>query len=267
MRPTVASVLKARGLTTDDYQAILNLSPFGGCVSGGRFGGIRTCVTTVATAGAPPPGLDPVRFRPTSWSLPYEPPLQSPNCPSGICNCAATTVTLKNEFVNENSHEAQSEFTVGFTTSVGIPEVWDFKTSTTLTWTDTSTTTFTTDSTQSAAATIACPSVNYTGPTMMQIYWDALFGSFVFMPYDLAASSMLQRGTVTDTAGKPVAGQQVDLTVGAKKLHTVTDSRGAYSFIAPAGLSVSSQSATLTVRNVDRTVTLRSSQPAQIQLK
>jgi hypothetical protein len=268
MRPSVASVLKARGLTTSDYQTILNLSPFGGCVSSGRFGGIVTCVGGATEGSASPtPTLDSRRFRLTSWSLPYEPPLQSPNCNNGICNCPATTVTLKNEFVDESSQESDNEYTVSFNTSVGIPAVWDFKTTTTLTWTDSATNTSTTDSTQTATATIACPSINYTGPTMVQVYWDSTYGTFLFIPYDLSTVTMLQHGTVTDAAGKPVAGQQVDLTYGGKTFHTLTGRGGTYRFAAPRGQSVPAQSAKITVRNVAQTVTLQSAEATRIQLK
>ena len=267
MRPSVAAVLKARGFTTDDYQTILKLSPFGGCVVTGGGIGTLPCGGTVATTGGLSPGLDPTRFRPTAWSIPYEPPLQSPSCNNGICNCPATTINLKNEFVNENSHEAESEYTVNLNTSIGVPEVWDLKTSWSFTWTDTSTNTSTTDSTQSASATIACPSVNYTGPTFMQVYWDSLYGSFVFVPYDLSTAAILQQGTVTDAANKPLAGQQIDLTVAGKKYHTITGPNGAYRFVALPGQTVSSQSAQITVRNVAHTVTLGSPQPTKIQVK
>jgi len=266
MRPSVASVLKARGLTTDDYQTILKLSPFGGCVSGGRFGGIVTCVGGISD-GSPSPALDSRRFRLTSWSLPYEPPLQSPNCNNGICNCPATTITLKNEFVDESSQESDNEYTVSFNTSVGVPLVWDFKTTTTLTWTDSATNTSTKDSTQTATATIACPSINYTGPTLVQVYWDSTYGTFLFVPYDLSTSTMLQHGTVTDAAGKPVAGQQVDLTYGGKTFHTLTGRDGTYRFAAARGQSVTAQSAKIAVRNVAQTVTLRSAEVTRIQLK
>ena len=269
MRPLIAAEFKKLGFTTQDYQTILCLDPFGGSViAGGRIG-IRPigCGRPAATTGAPSSALDPRRFRPTSWSIPYEPPLQSPNCNNGICNCPAITITLKNDFVDEESTGAEGEYTVGLTTSIGIPKVWDLKTQWNFTWTSSSTTTSTTDSSQSASATIACPSVNYNGPTLMQVYWDALYGSFLFVPYDLSTAAMVQQGRVTDASGKPLAGQKVDLTYGGKTYHTLTGRNGTYRFLTPRGRPVRSQTARLVVRNVSQAVTLGSPQATIIRVK
>jgi hypothetical protein len=273
MRPDIAQQLKALKFTNDDYQTILNLDPFGGKVATtggtGTHGGIVAIGDggLVATDGSGP-ALDGRRFRPTAWSLPYEPPLRSPTCNNGgICSCPAVTVNLKNDFVTENSFTGVGEYTVELQTSVGVPEIWDFKSDWNFTWTDSQTNTSTTDGTQSATATVSCPSVGYTGPTMVAVLWDSLFGTFLFVPYNLTADATTQRGTVTNASGKPMPGQVVQLTLNGKTYRTVTAADGSYRFGALPGQTTTPQTGRIVVHNVAKTVALRSSQPTIIRMQ
>jgi len=54
------------------------------------------------------------------------------------------------------------------------------------TWTCISTKDDLTDSNQSASAAILCPSAAYRGATFTEVFWDNLFGSFVFFRRCLA---------------------------------------------------------------------------------
>jgi hypothetical protein len=268
MRPSTAQVVKSLAFTNDDYQTILNLDPFGGKVMvTGPHGGI---VTTGGLAGATDgsgPALDGRRFRPTAWSLPYEPPLRSPDCNNGgICSCPAVTVNLKNDFVTDKSFTGVGEYTVGLQTNIGVPKVWDFKTDWTFTWTDSETDSSSTDASQSATATLSCPSVGYTGPTLVQVYWDSLFGTFLFIPYDLSANAVTQRGKVTTAAGKPAPGQLVELILNGKTYRTVTAADGSYRFGALPGQTITPQTGRIVVRNVEHAVALRSSEPTIIRM-
>jgi hypothetical protein len=266
MRPAVASEFANRGLVTEDYQTILSLDPFGGTVasSSGSRHGIDTAIVggihEVSTGTGP--ALDGRRFRVTAWSLPYVPPLQSPACNGGVCACSSTTIMLKNEFVSEKTGENETEYSVGISSGFGS---W-LKASETFTWTTSSSTTSTTDSSQSASATLVCPSINYTGPTNVQVYWDSLFGTFLFMPYELSAASIIQQGSVKDASGKPVAGRRVDLSYGGKTYHTLTSQNGSYKFFGARTHGAGLQSATVTVGNVRKHLQLGSPEPTMFQL-
>lgn len=258
MRPAVAAELKRLGFTTDDFQHILSLDPFGGTVcTESRFPDALSCGPQVATDGRGP-ALDSNRFAPTAWSFPYEPPLQSESCNNGVCNCTIFSGTLKNETVLENSSESTTEYSVGFHASAPLSDVFGLKASGQLTWTSTATQTSTTGSSQSATATISCPSPSYTGPLHMALFWDKLWGSFLFMPYDASASSAVHRGQVINASGKPVRGQLVHLAYGGKTFHTVTGRNGNYEFFAPAGRIATATTAQLTVGNVRRMINLGS---------
>jgi hypothetical protein len=180
-------------------------------------------VLTTGASGATSPGknegviLNPVRFRSTTWNLPYEPSFETAPCSTDAKS------TLKNEFANETSKTYARDYAVGFTVGLtggsgksgnnsggsggsdgasggsdgnsnrsGASDAGkdSLKDDTTLTWTNSTTNSSSTDSTQSAAVTIACPSVSYTDPKIdVAVYWDSLYGTFLFDLVDPATTS------------------------------------------------------------------------------
>jgi hypothetical protein len=235
MPSNVALQLKTLGFTTNDYQQILAQDPF---VNGS---------TTI----------DSNRFVPTTFSFPYEPP------PS----CSTFSQSIKNELVNEVSTGVQNQYSAGFTASAGTP-VASLKISTNWTWTNSAAAANTTDSSQSATVTVACPSASYNGPTNMAIYWDTLYGSFMFQPLELTPSTLVQQGHVTDASGKPVAQQLVELSYNGKTYHTVTSGKGDYRFFALPNPKIVSRPATgqLSVGNMKQVVNLGIPTPTQVHL-
>jgi hypothetical protein len=221
MPAATAAQLKALNFTNDDYQTILAQDPFAGG----------------STA------IDSTRYVPTTTSFPYEPPDQSTECPGGVCSCIAVADTIKNEIATSIGNSFQSQYKVGVTESLtGIgTAAFNFGTSiaSTFTWTSSSTDTDTTDSTQSATVSVQCPSVNYTGPAIMTVYWDKLYGSFMFVPTVLKPAQVqtMAQGTLTDASGKVVRHQPVTLSAAGKTFHTYTDSKGKYVFAAPPGFA------------------------------
>lgn len=259
MRPGVARQLQALGFTTEDYQNILSLDPYGGKVcTQGRLGEIDQCGTVNAppNGGSPGSPLDPGRFSPTTWSFPYEPQLASPTCNNGICKCTVLSSTIKNELASSKSTETDSEYTVDLKTSVGVPDVWGLKSDTSLTWTNSNSTTNSTDSAQSATATISCPSPSYTGPEHILVYWDELWRTFLFVPTDISSSVAVHRGKVLNKLGKPMQGQLVNLSYGGKTYHTVTGIDGSYDFFAAPGTKVTTKTGQLKIGIVAKTVSL-----------
>jgi hypothetical protein len=205
MPPGVAQNLAAAGLTTADYAQILACDPF----------------SSGATA------IDPNRFVPTLNSFPYEPPLAAgdPVPTMTYTQTSATTTT--------NSQEVQTQYGVSASVSAGIqtPFSASIKVTGSLQWTNTSTSTQTTGSTQQASVTVGGPAFGYTGPTDILVYWDTVYLSFMFA---FATGNPSASGTVHDSAGNPVPHQAMTLTVGGITLSTFTNSRGQFNFYGAA---------------------------------
>jgi len=261
MRPTVAQELAKFGLTPADYKTIRCLDPFAGPGSTGP-GGVRADYCELAsTTGEAALSLDANRFRPTTWILPYEPPLHATDL------CPSITATLKNDFSTEDARSTQDEYSISATMDVGVDKIWGVKIQGSMTWTSGETDTSTQSSTQSAVLTLVCPSVGYTGPTLLQVFWDVVYATFLFVPYDPSSMEITHSGVVVDRKGKPVVGTPVDLTYNGRTFHTFTTSTGRYRFISlkQPGLAAVQQG-TLSIRNVKRKVALRSANPITVRL-
>ena len=248
MRPVVARELAKAGLTAADFKTIRCLDPFAGPGSTGP-GGIRPDFCELANStGSPSPVLDLNRFRPTTWILPYEPPLHASD------NCPSITATLKNEYASDDAKSTQDEYSVSASLQTGavfFNTKWKLEGS--MTWTCGETDTSSQGSTQSAALTLVCPSVGYTGPTIFQVFWDVVYGTFLFMPYDPSTMSVMQSGVVLDHNGKPFAGAPVDFAYNGHTFHTFTTSNGRYRFVALKQLiNPAVQQGTISVRRASR---------------
>ena len=103
---------------------------------------------------------------------------------------------------------------------------------------------------------MACPSINYQGPTEMFVYWDNLFGSFMFVPTVIGPSfaAPLAQGTVTSASGGSVRHQPVTLSLGGKIYNTYTNNAGKYVFLGAPGMPAPTAPAQLTVMGVTQTV-------------
>jgi hypothetical protein len=205
MPTNVADELKARGFTDSDYKNILSQDPF----------------------VSEPADIDPARYILTK-TFPYEPPLTASNCNNGVCNCISLTGSIKNDFQHEEVHTVQTQYSLGFSGGIELGG-FGLKNSDTIRWTNTQSTTNTTGSSSSASATISCPSSTYAGPTLMAIYWDTIYGSFMFASIQTGPNTvLLQRGRVTTASGEPAIRRDVVLSVGGREFQTVTDQNGDY---------------------------------------
>jgi hypothetical protein len=262
MRPAVAQVLAKAGLTAADFKTIRCLDPFAGPGSTGP-GGVRPdFCETKATTGQPSALLDLNRFRPTTWILPYEPPLHATDL------CPSITATLKNEYASDDAKSTQDEYSVSASLQTGavfFDTKWKMEGS--MTWTSGETDTSSQGSTQTAALTLVCPSVGYTGPTIFQVFWDVVYGTFLFMPYDPSTMSVMHSGVVLDRGGKPLAGAPVNFSYNGHTFHTFTTSSGRYRFVGLKQLvNPAVQKGTVSVRNVKRQVALQSPSPITVRL-
>lgn len=231
MPANVATTLANAGITSADYATILARDPFSPylriCLAPGR------CPPVLA------PTIDPNRYILQSFTFPYEP---LPAIPNATCNPLNRTLT--SDTITKTSNQFSDSYGVTITASAGL----DFgvlsaklTASDKMTWTNTNTSGSSTDNKQSASLTVACASSSYTGPTLVDVYLDTLYNTFLFAfdPRSTAAIREDQarvQGTVLAPDGTPAVHEEVHLTVGNETLKTFTDSEGRYFFFhAPEG--------------------------------
>jgi hypothetical protein len=77
---------------------------------------------------------------------------------------------------------------------------------------------------------IGCASPNYTGPAEAVVFWDKLFGTFMFAPPAASASlKKVHTGQLVRASGKSVAQSRITVEYHGHLYHTVTDRTGNYS--------------------------------------
>jgi hypothetical protein len=229
------SLFYGRHLTRSDCDTILKQDPF---ASGATVVDSKRFVLT----GQP-------------WPYEYDP-----------VNCGIQTTTVTHERDTDTTHEVAKDYTVGYTLGGGYGGA-EMKYSQDFTWTNTSSTTATTGSTQTASLTLPCPSATYTGKPLIVVYWDTLYGSFMFMP--MLPSEMglvILQGHLSNSAGKSVTHQVVELAYGGKTYRTATNRNGDYKFFAVKTGATRPRTGQLTVKGVKHTVPLGSSAPVQIRV-
>jgi hypothetical protein len=244
MNPGKLSELKSLGFTSSDYAEILSQDPL-----------------------AKSTNLDPQRYSPVAWSFPYNPPNQANDCNGGVCTCPNSQFALSNTVQDQAINTATSEVDVSFTAGGPLVPGFSLKVTDSFTWTNSSSNTNTQSGTQSATATIACPSPGYTGPQEMDVYWDSIYGSFVFVPYQSSPEEVVQSGQVTDAAGAKVAGAPVTINYAGKIYRTFTGRDGTYKFARPVGKQAALPStAEVSVNGVSTTVPLRTAAVAKLSV-
>jgi hypothetical protein len=232
MRQGVAQRLAAYGISLTDTELFANLLALDPLANGG---------TTI----------DPTRYVPLPMNFPFEPP------PSPTVSPNTTNFRIDNASIVTTSVTNSQDITVGYSFGfdLGVPAgLKDFFTVKTteankLTWTQGSVDANSTGTTQSAQVTVTGPSFGYSGPVDLSVYYDGLYGTFMFAP---AAQPLSVSGTVTDANGQPLVGQEVDLaTAGGTVYRTFTGLQGDYRvYGAPAGL------ATLTAAGVSEAIAI-----------
>ncbi len=202
MPPGVRAELGSAGLTSADYATILNVDPF----TGGQ---------TV---------IDPQRFTQITHSFPYAPPL-GPTDP-----VPTTKQSQTNSFAYGTGRKSTLQYSVGLNYKQSGENGFKkdvFTADGKLTWTNSEADATSVQSTESATVTVGGPAFGYTGPTDVLVYWDNLFGTFMFT---FATTLPSISGVIHDKAGKPWPHNLVTFTVGSKTFTTYTDPSGAYRF-------------------------------------
>jgi len=226
MRSDVAARLAYYGVTSDDLASLIPLDPF----ANGSM------------------AIDRTRYMPTPTTAPYEPPPRPGVAPATfqIRMDNSTVNTAEETYTSDTSVSDSVGVDIKFTNWLGLKAKFSDK----VTWTNSSVDATSTGTTQSALAVVTGPSFGYQGPPDLQVYYDSLFGTFLFVPITGAVPSL--SGTVVDGGGQPLAGQPVDLTLAdGRVLHTFTGPQGDYRiFSAPSG------TATLTAGGASVVVTI-----------
>jgi hypothetical protein len=244
MYPAKLSQLKALGFTTTDFQEILMQDPLASLE----------------------PYLDPKRYAYVAFSFPYTPPTQnSQNCNGGTCSCVANLQGLSNIVQDQSISSSSTSLSV----SAKVPILKYVSFGPSFTWTNSSTKINILSGSQTATVSMACPSPGYTSPLdNVDVYWDTIYGSFVFVMDELGNLSQISSGTLTDPAGRPQTGVLVELKVANRVYKTLTNSRGQYHFhVASTAIAAKLPSlGQITARGVTKSVTLRSATPTQMQI-
>jgi hypothetical protein len=201
----VKHVLTANGITPALYPQILARDPF-------------------ANGAA---AIDPGRFVKTTTSFPYEPPFEAGDAPF------STELTISNLTASSSSTTKTYEYTVGCSWSGGVPLIAKLTTSLQLTWTNSTSKTSSTSSSEKASVKITGPSFGYTGPTNMAVYYDTLYKTFMFVPIDYPAALS---GMATNTAGQLLINEPISLQLNGVTYNTLSGRDGAYQFFdLPSG--------------------------------
>jgi hypothetical protein len=115
------------------------------------------------------------------------------------------------------------------------PAELDLKSTTSFTWTNKTSNSLTNTNTQSSTATVACPSLNWTGADFVTVYYDTLYGTFLFALDDGTGRARLLTGTITDVDGDLVPHEPLKLVIGNKTYQTFSRNDGSFRFLLPAG--------------------------------
>jgi hypothetical protein len=205
----VAAALQSGGITSQDFPNILARDPLAGGSS----------------------SLDPTRFVSLNTTFPYEPPY-SANDP-----VPTVTFNISNSSTTTTGSAVEDTYTVGLTTSLS-GNYLEFakatlKDTASWEWTNKSSQSIATGTSQSATLTVGGPAYGYTGGTVMQAYLDTMYNTFVFSIVPVAAQEIGVDGTLVNRSGKPIPFTEVTLVEVETGIQhrTFTNAKGEYKFV------------------------------------
>lgn len=167
------------------------------------------------------------RFQSLRTTFPYEPPYSASDpVPSYSFSQSSSDAATTGTEVSDN-------YKVGLTISVeasflGLAKA-GLKTDDSWTWTNTSSTSNTAGSTQTAQVTVTGPSFGYQGSTDMEVFYDAVYKTFAFSPVDTTVP-LAFKGRLLASNGTPAPFQRISAVAGGVTYHTFSNSRGEYRF-------------------------------------
>ncbi|MGC1350022.1 MAG: hypothetical protein WA858_09610 [Xanthobacteraceae bacterium] len=217
--------LQAAGITPDDYQVILSADPLAQCLQPGNKLGPQQARVPPPLPIPPVPCLTPAptspRYVPTNMNIPYD-EANGPGQPAAL-----QTYSLDNSTVQMTTNSVESDYAVGVTAS-DLPLLDALTIQATFTVQDINTKQTQTGTEQKASLTMGGPAYGYTGPANMDVYYDALYMTFAFVPNELSPDAL--HGAVSSSQGKPVVAQLVIATAAGVTYRTYTNAKGEYHF-------------------------------------
>ena len=159
--PVLKKILNDAGLTSDRYASLLQTNPF----------------SAVGTGAVDPLTIDSKRYVALPQSFPYQPPV-----------VADGTVSLsqygcQSSIEQTTTQTASVEYSCGYTSGVGIEGLFSASLSTSgkFTWTSQTSTSNTFGTSEAASLTIGGPAFGWPGGEQLQVYWDRIYKSFLFV--------------------------------------------------------------------------------------
>jgi hypothetical protein len=184
------------------------------------------------------PQVDPNRYQLLPITLPYEPPTPGDG---------PSTHSYGLSQNNSTSFGVSHQTTFSASASVNSPDIGaSLAVSGQATFVNGGSTTASNGAVQSASVTVGTPSSTYTGPTLLQVYWDTAFNSFALAFVDTSSRVLSVVGTVSEKGQTPAADRPVTMTGPDGVVHTTyTNAKGMYRFYdASAGNVVITSGAT-----------------------
>jgi hypothetical protein len=209
MPANVRQTLENHGITPAEYPAILQADPF---------------------ASGPIP-VDTNRYKPLNTTFPYEPPF-APGDPTPTLSFLSTYSSSDVSSSSVANEYSPSVFLEGEVSWIQIVKL-KLKSELKWTWTDTKSMTSSTGTSETARVTVGGPSFAYSGPTNMAVYYDVLYKSFLFVPFEGALLSV--DGILSSQSSKDVAGKEVVLVSDGVTHRTFTNARGEFRFFGAPG--------------------------------
>ena len=192
--------------------------------------------------------IDSKRFSQTNSTYSYLP----------STSCGVFSDSIQHERDTDSSHSNSSEYTVGASQDMGVEGTLNVKATEQFTWTNSSSNTATTGATQSATFKLPCPGSD-TGKPWIEVYWDSLYGTFMFMPRLQSEMGLkVHYGQVSIPPRSSTPRQHVKLSYGGKSYQTSTNAIGEYQFFMPRGVAGSRLPTTgqLSVGGIEQVVPL-----------
>jgi hypothetical protein len=189
-------------------------------------------------------------------TLPYEPPYSQGDATQPYSFQQANEATAS----DSSTLEDQYSVSASISGSLGIAKL---SVGGSVTWGSSSTSLSTTTGAQTATVTVGGPSYGYAGSQLISVYWDNIYGAFMFRDdegQDVAHDVVVLSGAVTER-GAMAAHRPIELRTGGRVYRSLTNSRGRYKFrgqFAGAG--------TVVVSGVMKSVKMGSTPTLDIQL-
>jgi hypothetical protein len=204
----VVRALRRNGVTEEHFPDILQRNPF---------------------AASNAQVIDEERYQSLHSTFPYEPPFSESDTPPTYSFSLSTAISTSSGSSVSDSYKVGVSIKGGagfepiFKASLKLDGSWE--------WTSTSGSSESTGSSETSSVTITGPSFGYEGPTLMEVFYDTIYRTFLFRPLDETPPWL--RGRILGSAGEPMPFERVELDVGGNTYQTLSNARGEYRFVEP----------------------------------